>query len=217
MKLQDIKEAIAEETDMPLSQNKDKITRKISQALEALSTAVRWPFAIKDMPNKTLRSGGYYVDVNEKTIFRPVSVTIILGSGKRYALDYMNYSDFRRVHDTQTENIPEPERYSYANQRLYIGPGLISGAATIRSSFQRKLTLRDVELIPDGNVIVEKALTFLYKRGSDEWILADKNYEVAMRNMINSFKITAVEKGSRPLDKQIRRNQSYIRTIRRRV
>lgn len=217
MKLQDIKEAIAEETDMPLSQNKDKITRKINQALEALSTAVRWPFAIKDLANKTLPSGGYYISVNEKTMFRPVSVSIVLGSGKKYALDYMNYSDFRRVHDIQMENVVEPERYSFASQRLYIGPGLISGSATIVSSFQRKLTTRDIELIPDGNVIIEKALTFMFKRGSDEWLLADKNYEVSKQNMINSFKITAVEKGSRPLDKQISRNQAYLRSRRRGV
>ena len=210
MKYEDVKEAAAEKSGKSLSQYKDKIERAIAQALDSLNTAFRWPFAIKDLGDKTLPANMNYININQKDFFQPVSVTIVLGNGNKYALRWLNYSTFKNQNDAIVGTVVEPGRYSMASQRLYVGPGPVSGAATLKIAYQKRLTVRDIALFPDGNVIVEGALIHLLDVVDLKYDKAVVKYERVLDETLATYNITSVQQEKRPLDQQILHNQAYI-------
>jgi len=203
--------AIAEDNGLTVQQAGSKIEARLMRVLDYYSGKFDWPDATTSSPTNPIASGAASILI-PATMFKPISVIITLADGRKYQLDRMEYTDFK-ANSADIQTTDTPTHFAYHGRRLWIGPGVLTQSANLDIDSQRRLGLNDIEMFPDGNILVNHVDMVMAKKGSPEYISARADWKDGMQSLLDTFKNTAM-KTSRPRqDAQILRNTRYINSF----
>ncbi|MHC4800361.1 MAG: phage adaptor protein [Planctomycetota bacterium] len=178
-----VRKILERRTGLNYSQNKEIIDSAIDATLEEIGNRFRLAKAHKSV-SRTIAASAYLVTAPEE-YSQILSVEYEYASGGndyRVHLDRKEVSEYHLLNEgKQGQSTDSQVFYTISGDEIWTGPGVVFTGGTIEIQFQRRLTVNDIDDLPNGKIVVDGAETNLWPAGDPREEKARARFEMGLR------------------------------------
>lgn len=170
-------------TGLNYKQNKEIFDAAISLTMEEIGNRFRLAKAHKFV-NRTIAAESFKVNAPEEySQILSIDYNYVSGGNDyRSHLDYKEISEFHLLNEgKQGVSTDFLKYYTITGDEIWVGPGVVFTGGTIKIQFQRRLTLNDINDLPNGKIVIDGAETNLWPSGDPREKDARARFEVGLR------------------------------------
>ena len=216
MNLDTANKLLERRTGLNYAQNKSLFGMALSGAMDEIGANLEVPRA-QTTTIRTIAASENKVRLPESYTGRVISVEYKYDSG---GVDYKNHltnlptTAFEEMNsgqqDLTTDNI---RRYNVSGRYLRIGPRLTLTGGSVIIIWQRPLMMGDIELIPDGMMVVDGAESNIWKSGTDEKTLARASFLGKLKRVDVAIQPVMEKHSERGMPDQVLLDQAYMEEL----
>ena len=185
-----------------------KLTRTAVAALSDIDFIIDWDLALADF-SKTISEGDDSVSLSYAS-FKPIFCNATVGDDT-YPLEFIHLTDLKAMTAAIDEN-KYPFKYSLAGRNIYVGPGLMAQDIVISGSYRRKLTINDIEYLPES-LVIDRMLMRLLKPGTPEHIAAWSGWKEDVKRVQKAYSLTAEKRSNMTVDRRVVAFNAYLNSL----
>jgi hypothetical protein len=182
MKVSVVRKILERRTGLNYKQNREIVDSAIDLAMEKIGNRLSLAKAHK-VRNRSIAAEAFSVNAPEE-YSQILSIDYnYLSGGNNYRshLVFKKISEFHLLNEgKQGVSTDFLKYYTITGDEILIGPGVVLTGGTIRIQFQRRLTINDIDDLPNGEIVIDGAETILWPSGDPNEAKARARFELGL-------------------------------------